>query len=335
MIEIVVIGASAGGVEAAKSLVEYLPADLQAAFFLVLHFPEDATSVLPQILNRHGHLSACHPSDGDRIQNGRIYVAPPGSHMLVKRGYVRVVRGPKENGHRPAIDPLFRSAAINYKRKVAGVILSGLLDDGVMGLNAIKREGGQALVQDPHEAFFPDMPKNAIAHVSVDLVAPIADLAAALIEMINRPRVELEIVDGDEAIDPTEMNLEDLSMLESSGVPSTYTCPECNGTLFELVEFGVPHYRCRVGHSYTAESLESHQSEELEAALWEALRSIEENLALSQKLLERAKGSQRANSIRYYSQKVENGAKRVELLRNVIYQTIQHPNALKNRRLEK
>ena len=335
MIEIIVIGASAGGVEAVKSLVEHLPSDLNASLFVVMHFPENATSVLPQILNRFGTLKASHPMDGEEIQKGRIYVAPPGFHMLIKGNRISILRGPKENGHRPAIDPLFRSAAVSYKCKVAGIILSGLLDDGVMGLNAIKRLGGTTLVQDPDEALFGDMPRNAISHVEIDKVAPIAELADALVELVNSPETECdppEAIGGN--LDPTEMNPDLLSKLEAAGRPSAYTCPECNGTLFELTENGMSHYRCRVGHSYSPESLENHQAEELEAALWEALKSMEENLALSRRLLERANDGHRPAGKRYYTDKVETGARRVQLLRNLLNQTIEHSAVPKGRRIE-
>ncbi len=325
MIKVIVVGASAGGVEAMKSFVEYLPEELNAAVFLVIHFPENATSVLPEILTRYGKLRASHPADKEEIQMGRIYVAQPGFHMLIKGSEISVVRGPKENGHRPAIDPLFRSAASSYRCKAAGVILSGLLDDGVMGLNAIKRAGGVALVQDPEEALFGDMPRNAISHVKVDTVAPLAGLAAALVELVNSPEVECDSpTPYEQGLDPTEMNVDRLRELEAAGRPSAYTCPECNGTLFESEEDGIVHYRCRVGHAYTPESLEIHQSDELEAALWEALKSIEENLGLSRRLLVRASDQHREAGMRYYTNKIEAGARRVQLLRNLLSQTIDH-----------
>ncbi len=157
--DIIVIGASAGGVEALVQLVQNVPADLPASIFVALHVSPHGSSVLPQILSRHGALLASHPQDGEAIEPGRIYVAPPDHHLWVRRGRVRVSRGPSENGLRPAVDPLFRSAARSYGRRVVGVILSGSLDDGTAGLQAIKSQGGVAIVQRPEDALFVGMPQ--------------------------------------------------------------------------------------------------------------------------------------------------------------------------------
>ena len=321
-IQIIVIGASAGGVETLSSLIKWLPSDLPASIFVVIHFPENATSVLPQILSRLGGMRAENPTDGQSIEKGRIYVAPPGCHMLVKKGKIGVVQGPKENGHRPAIDPLFRSAARNYGPRVAAVILSGMLDDGVIGLTYVKAHGGLTMVQDPEEALFSDMPRHAIQEVDVDYIAPIPQIAEQLAEYACEEWDGEEVDLPEHEMDPTEMDVNELRNLESHGKASVYTCPECNGTLFELSENGMRYYRCRVGHSYTPETLEAHQSEELEAALWEALRALEENLALSRRLLEKAVQAHRNASSHYYSEKVKTGERRVELLRSVLAQTI-------------
>lgn len=321
---IIVIGASAGGVEALRNLVAQLPPDLPASLFVVIHFPENAISVLPRILNRQGSFGAENPRDGEPIEKGKIYVAPPGCHMLLKKGTIRLVRGPKENGHRPAIDPLFRTAARSYGPQVVGVILSGLLDDGVVGANAIKQCGGRVFVQNPDDALFGDMPRNTIGGLEVDFVGTVVELAEELTKAARKSESSSHAVVEvcDEQTDITELAGRDLPEFQPQAMPSVFTCPECNGTLFEITENGVKHFRCRVGHAYTHEGLEVHQTEELEAALWEALRAMEENSALCQALLDRATKSGRATSVRHYKQKLEAAQKRIALVRSVLNQTM-------------
>jgi two-component system chemotaxis response regulator CheB len=178
-----VIGASAGGVDALQSLISFLPSDLPAAIFAVVHIAPWAHSELPHILNHNGHIPAEHPRSGELITAGRIYIAPPDYHMILQKDSVQLWRGPKENRHRPAVNPLFRSAAVNFKKRVVGVILSGSLDDGAAGLWWVKDFGGVAIVQDPQEATFPDMPQSAIEHVSVDYVLPLEKIATLLKEL--------------------------------------------------------------------------------------------------------------------------------------------------------
>lgn len=185
--DIIVIGASAGGVEALIKLVSRLPGDLPAALFIAVHFPARGKSILPALLSHDGQLPAAHATDHEAIVHGRIYVALPNRHLLVKPGFIRLVEGPKENGFRPAIDPLFRTAAKTYQQRVVGVVLSGALDDGTAGLSDVKRLGGIALVQDPHEALFMSMPQSAIDHVAVDQVLPVTEIAAALVRLAHEP----------------------------------------------------------------------------------------------------------------------------------------------------
>jgi len=185
--DIIVIGASSGGIEALTEVAARLPEDIPAALFVVVHVAPRSVSVLPEILNRTGPLTAAHARDNEKIKSGRIYVAPPDFHMLVTNGAIRLVRGPKENNTRPAIDPTFRTAARNYGARVVGVILSGALDDGASGLRAIKERGGLAVVQDPLDALFPDMPQNALAAVAVDHVLPMAEIAPLLDRLAREP----------------------------------------------------------------------------------------------------------------------------------------------------
>jgi two-component system chemotaxis response regulator CheB len=184
---IIVIGASAGGVDPLREILKPLPADLQAAIFIVMHIPPSALSVLAEILNRSTALSAAAAVDGQLINPGRIYVAPTNRHMLVEPGYVRLTRGPKENRFRPAIDPLFRTAARAYGKRVLGIVLTGLMGDGTAGLQVIKAEGGTSLVQDPKDALFPSMPERAIRTVPVDFVEPASTMAKRIVELAREP----------------------------------------------------------------------------------------------------------------------------------------------------
>jgi two-component system chemotaxis response regulator CheB len=310
-----VVGASAGGVEAVSRLVSQLPADLQAAVLVVVHFPESATSVLPAILNRSGPLTAQHAEDGEVPEPGKIYVAPPGRHMLLHGDVIRLVVGPKENGNRPAIDPLFRTAARSRRNRVIGVLLSGLLDDGTMGQWAVRRHGGATLCQDPDEATFGDMPRNAIESGAVETILNLQELAQNIARRSGQSVSELT---GEVMPDATEMTLEELRKLEKAGEPSIFVCPECQGTLFQVKEENVTHYRCHVGHSYLAESLSSSQEVKLEAALWTALRALKEHNELLQRMLARAETQGLEITAKGYRRKVEYGNHQMDLLRHVL-----------------
>jgi len=288
---IVVVGASAGGVEALTDLTASLPGDLPAAVFVVLHLPATGTSALPEILRRHGPLPAAHVKDGEPIQPGRVYVAPPDHHVLLRTGHVHLSRGPRENGHRPAIDPLFRSAAREYATRVIGLVLSGALDDGTAGLLAIKSRGGTAVVQDPADALYPGMPGHALEHVQVDHVAAAASMGKLLARLIT----DLAVPPADPVPRAMQVEVEmegfSLEAFEGNhpGRPSGFSCPDCNGVLWQIQDGGLDRYRCRVGHAWSPESLLTQQSEALEAALWIALRSLEERGALARRLAEPAR----------------------------------------------
>lgn len=183
---VVVIGASAGGVQALKELIRGLPADFPGAVFVVLHLSPNGTSFLPDILSRAGLLDAEHPPDGTKIETGHIYVAPPDRHLVIEDSRAELTAAPKENRHRPAVDPLFRSAALAYGSKVVGVILTGTLDDGTAGLWEVKKRGGIAVVQDPSEARYPGMPRSAIQNVDVDYVVPLSEMATLLVSLCSQ-----------------------------------------------------------------------------------------------------------------------------------------------------
>jgi two-component system chemotaxis response regulator CheB len=307
--DIIVIGASAGGVEALMELVR-LPPDLPAAVFVVLHLPAGSMSVLPSILNRAGTLPGVHPQEGQAIQPGRIYVAPPDFHLLVKNGTVRLTRGPRENRNRPAADPLFRTAARAYAARVVGVVLSGALDDGTAGLAAIKSAGGVAVVQDPAEALYPGMPSNARDQVAVDYCLPVAEIARLLARLVrepipgpNRSHALILTKEMTREADMSELDPTELQNPERPGTPSVFGCPDCGGVLWELEEGNLMHFRCRVGHAWSPDSLLAQQVESLETALWTALRALEESVALSRQLADQAerRGYSRA-SVRFREQ---------------------------------
>ncbi len=286
--DVIAIGASAGGIEALQHLVRGLPADLDAAVFVTVHFPETSTSVLPRILTRAGSLAAVHAIDGESIVPGRIFVAQPGFHLILERDRVRLVRGPRENGNRPAIDPMFRSAAIAFGPRAIGVVLTGLLDDGTSGLAAIKRYGGATVVQDPEDALFPTMPLSAINYVKVDHVVPIRSMAKTLTTLVaERLPVTIEAPTQNDVMEK-KLSTADLDAIENSqqhpGKLSPFGCPDCGGVLWEIADGEFVRFRCRVGHAWTSEALLQQQADALDDALWTALRALEESASLSRQI---------------------------------------------------
>jgi len=320
--DIVVIGASAGGVEALVELVRVLPPDIPAAIFVVLHVSPQATSVLPRILSRSGLLPAVHPADGDPIERGRIYVAPPDRHLLLHEGRVHVVRGPRENGHRPAVDPLFRTAARIYGPRVAAVVLTGSGDDGTAGLMAVKQRGGVAVVQNPAEAMSPRMPRSALEHVQVDYCLPLAQIPHLLVRLAGTPcptreeeLVSEQIVQESLAVEAHEAYLNND---DRPGAPSVFSCPECHGCLWEVSDSELVRFRCRVGHAYTAHSLEVEQNHALEAALWAALRSLEESATMARRMEARAAEQGHTRTGARYREKADDTEQQARVVRELL-----------------
>jgi two-component system chemotaxis response regulator CheB len=276
------LAASAGGVEALTSVIGGLPEDLPAAVLVVLHIAPIGPSVLPGIIGRHSQLRAGHPADGDRLEEGRVYVAPPDHHLEVVDGHVRVERGPRENGNRPAADPLFRSIAA-FGERGAGVVLSGALDDGTAGLAAIKAAGGLTVVQDPEEAAFPGMPMNAVVNVDPEHVLTIAEIPQVLIDFAK----EMSTLPPD---DPEGAESDRARQEGAAGAASEFTCPDCGGTLW-MVESQPMRFRCRVGHSFSSESLVLGKQQAVEDALWAAIVALEERADISRRLLRRTTGN--------------------------------------------
>jgi two-component system chemotaxis response regulator CheB len=288
--DIVVVGASAGGVDALQKMVGVLPADLPASLFVVWHVPPGALGVLPEVLSRAGPLPATHPRDGDAIEPARIYVAPPDHHLLLERDYIRIARGPKENRFRPAVDPLFRSAAYVFGARTVGIVLSGALDDGTAGLWTIKLRGGTTVVQDPADALHRSMPLNAMENVAIDYKLP-AEGIGRLVTTLARQRAgpdailpeherekiehEIRVAGHGDALEEWVMRFGELS---------PFTCPECRGVLSLLRDGRIVRFRCHTGHAFSAGTLLAGVTEQIEDRLWDAVRALDEAVLLLNKL---------------------------------------------------
>lgn len=314
----VAIGASAGGIEALRNLVAALPVDFQAAVLVVLHLPPKGTSVLPQILSRAGALKAITAEDGMPAEGGCIYVAPPDCHLLAEDGVVRLDHGPRANGHRPAVDPLFRSVAEAYGAAGAGVVLSGVLDDGTAGLMAIKRAGGMTLAQDPGEALYEMMPRSAIEIVAPDYVGTAEQIGRKLAEVADgRPP---------EPADSPPATTEELLIEVDRGSSDNpqpgdlvgLTCPECNGAIWLDDRGDFLRFACRTGHAYSLEAFIDEHSERVEAALFTALRTLEERAALYRRMAERHRVAGNVRTAERFSLRAESAVQHAFVLREVI-----------------
>ncbi len=282
--DIIVIGASAGGVEALRELIPALPADLPAALFVVVHTHPWSPSTLPEILSYRGSLRATHAIHGEAIEHGRVYVAPPDNHLIVRPGMVQVVRGPRENNQRPSVDALFRSASRAYGPRVVGVVLTGHLDCGTAGMISIKARNGLAIVQEPREARAPEMPQSVLRHVQVDHVATIEDLVPLLVELAS------EAPDAwPEALPPALLEMEG----DELGMSVQTVCPHCMGALTMSENNGFQLFRCHVGHSFSPASIVPEQGASLERNLWAAVRALEETAAMDEKLAASSAGDAR------------------------------------------
>jgi two-component system chemotaxis response regulator CheB len=326
----IVIGASAGGVEAMIALAAGFPENLTAAIFVVIHTAPKGPGFLAGIIDRAGPLPAGYAVDGDVALPGRIYLAPPDHHLLIEPGNrMRVWRGPRENGFRPAIDPLFRSAARVYGPRAIGVILSGYLDDGTLGLMLLKRRGGIAIAQDPATASCPDMPSAAIKNVDVDHVVPIEEMPQLLARLtseqaraipinpgVNAMSADIRSGSEQEAVPATPNTIE--IKQATDGPPSALTCPECGGALWEQRVDTVLRYSCHVGHGYTGETLEDQYVREVEAALWTAMRQLVESAELHRRLANRMRESGPADRADDYEQRARDTERRAQIIRDLL-----------------
>ena len=308
--DVVVVGASAGGVEALRTLVAGLPVDLPATVLVVLHVPPTGVNALAAILDRAGPLPARPAHPGERLTHGVVLVATPDRHLLLADEHVHLSAGPRENGHRPAVDALFRSAAQAVGARAVGVVLSGTLDDGAAGLVALRARGGVGVVQDPADALYPGMPASAIAAADPEHVLPVAVIPKLLDRLVREAppdsRPPSALLAAENAVARLDMAAIDAD--DHVGEPSGYSCPDCAGALWRIEDHGFLRFRCRVGHAWTADTLLGAQATSADDALWVALRSLEERAALNRELGLRAQdGGRRLSAERFRARADEAG----------------------------
>ncbi|HWG00977.1 MAG TPA: chemotaxis protein CheB [Trebonia sp.] len=319
--DVVVVAASAGGLQPLCAMLSQLPAGLPAAVLVVMHVPATGGSSLPRILDRAGPLPAAAAVNGERLRLGRVYVAPPDKHMLVVKDTVRLSRGPRQNGVRPAADPLFRSAALHAGPRVIGVVLSGTMDDAALGSATVERRGGRVIVQDPDDADYDSMPCSAFSATEHAEIVPTWRLAKQLIRLVME-EVDMPLADTS---DPDEELVSEIGGLltgtlktnTESRTHSEFTCPECGGPLYRATEEHAETYDCLVGHRWAPETLFEEQSAALERALWLAIRSLEERGRLTTRLAEAARGRGHAASAEQFAQAAAEAQDSADAIRSV------------------
>jgi two-component system chemotaxis response regulator CheB len=322
--DIIVIGGSAGSLEPLSKILQGLRRSLPAAVFVAVHTAPQGEGALPTILERNGPLPACFPTNGDPIRHSQIYVAPPDHHLLTNSEKITVMRGPRENGFRPAIDPLFRSAAQDFDGRVVGVLLSGGMDDGTFGLMSIKAAGGIAIVQHPYEALVPNMPLRAIQNVEVDHIVPAVEIAGLVTKAAEEGLARKPLspaasrARGDDNTTERDIHLQSVKLDSVKKSPSRFSCPECGGTLWELEEGGQFRFRCHTGHGFTPDTLLVQQNGEVEHALWSALRILKERAALHRQLAERTDKRGMSSTAEKFLQKAHEEEAKAEAIRQVL-----------------
>ena len=307
--DVVVVGASAGGLDALKRLAAGLPEDLPAAVLVVQHTAPGGPGLLGAILDAAGPLGARLADDGEPARPGRIYVAPPDRHLLLTDGGLRLSRGPRENRARPAVDPLFRTAAVTRRQRVVGVVLSGTQDDGAAGLRAVRRCGGLAVVQDPADAVYPEMPRAALDAAGADHTAPADALGPLLARLVREPAPAPPPVPQDLLVEAriTAYGMDTIDRMDRLGRQTPFTCPDCGGVVWEMDDPEPVRYRCHTGHAFTERVLSDSQAEATEAALVTAFRTMEERVKLLRKMAERDRKSgyaERADELQRHAARV-------------------------------
>ncbi len=324
--DIIVIGASAGGIIALVEFLKCVPKDFEGYIFVVQHLSPFSPSVLPQILSRVGPMKAVHPQDGEVMKKNTIYVAPPDHHLLLDRDSISVKKGPKENRFRPSIDALFRSAAYSYGPRVIGVVLSGLLDDGTSGLWSVKRHNGLCVIQDPEEAEFPNMPLNVMEYVEVDHCVRICDMGplVARLTMESAPeRPELSESESDlleaEINIAAEYNAFDMGVL-NKGDLTPLTCPECSGAMVQFTEGKIIRYRCHTGHAFTDSALLAGVTKAVEESLWKSVRGMEEAVMILERTARQYEHSGKDETASLFYRKAKETLERAKVIRNHIFE---------------
>lgn len=319
--DIIVIGASAGGVDALQRLCAALPADLPACVFVAQHLSPSSKSMLPMLLDRVGPLRAVTPVDGQAIEPGHIYVASPDLHMLLRDGKVLMRRGPFENRTRPAVNALFRSAAVHYGSRVIGVVLTGLLDDGTDGLIAIKATGGTSVVQDPKDAEWPSMPQNALKRDHVDAVVTLQNMAGLLADL-SREEAGPTIPLPEEYRIEDKISAQEFAVVEpdinTPGKPSHISCPDCGGVLNQVVMEDEVRFRCQVGHAFTPLGLADAQNQELERALGVAVRTHRDRMRLFTQMGDSARARGLALAVRRWEEAYHDSEQLIAVLENAM-----------------
>lgn len=322
--DIVVIGGSIGGFQALRTMAAALPPDFAAAVFVVLHIG-DRPSRLPELLSAAGPLPAHHARDGEAIAPGQITVAPPDRHLIISRRGVRLSRGPRENWARPAIDPLFRSAAAAFGPQVIGIVLSGALSDGTEGLSAITRHGGLGIVQDPADALNPSMPRSALDHASVAHCVPAAEIAGLLTRLVREEVIPLPRGDEEAAPLPPPILRSAMASEYDDETPIALICPECGGAMRESTLGTLDYYTCHVGHRFAAPNLTAAQFHKVEQALEIALRTLGERAELCRRIAERARTGGRQHSASHWERARQQAETHLGVLRRFLEEDWLHP----------